>query len=107
MFICGQFAPEWKFNPRIRGAVMPEFKAIVDIPQQEVEVSFEVFCSCGAGLCGQSEGRQSRQRNEPQVVVEPCKDCLQAARAEVIEDFNEQIKDLQDEIAELEKEPMK
>jgi hypothetical protein len=43
---------------------MPNFKATV-------EVDFEVFCTCGAGLCGQSEGLQSHIRNEPENIRAP------------------------------------
>jgi hypothetical protein len=42
----------------------------------EVEVEVEVWCSCGEGLCGQSEPHQYGRG----VVVEPCKKCLDAAR---------------------------
>jgi len=43
----------------------------------EFSVDFEVFCSCGAPLCNKSEGRNSRNRGLPQVVVSPCEKCLQ------------------------------
>jgi len=58
---------------------MPTFEAEIT---ETVTVDFEVFCSCGEGLCGQSTGRQSRHRGQPQVVVEPCKRCLENARDE-------------------------
>lgn len=70
---------------------MPLFKA-------EVEVDFEVFCTCGAGLCGQSQGRQSRTRNEPQVEVTPCEDCLSLARKETAEEAKEEIREEMQEI---------
>ena len=38
------------------------------------EVEFEVFCSCGEGLCNQSMG--SLMRRGPIVTVEPCDKCL-------------------------------
>lgn len=47
--------------------------------ETNVEVEFEVFCSCGEGLCNQSETRESRTRRTPQVVVEPCQKCLDRA----------------------------
>ena len=44
------------------------------------EVEFEVFCSCGEGLCSQSEG--SSGRGGPRVTVEPCEKCKDAAYEE-------------------------
>ena len=44
------------------------------------DLEFEVFCSCGAALCRQSETRISRNRGMPQVVVEACEDCLERAQ---------------------------
>jgi len=41
------------------------------------EVEFEVFCSCGEGLCGQSVG--SLDRGGPRVTVEPCEKCKDRA----------------------------
>jgi hypothetical protein len=46
------------------------------------DVEFEVFCSCGEGLCNQSETRTSRNRNTLQVVVEPCQRCLDRIKNE-------------------------
>lgn len=43
------------------------------------EVEFEVFCACGAGLCNQSTGRNSRRRDTPQVEVEVCRGCRDEA----------------------------
>lgn len=68
----------------------------------EFSLSFEVYCSCGEGLCNQTTTRMSRLRGEPQAVVEPCQKCLQAARdeaaearaKEVREELNEQIEEL-------------
>lgn len=40
----------------------------------EFLVEFEVYCSCGNGLCGQSVGSN---KNGPRVTVEPCEKCLQ------------------------------
>ena len=44
------------------------------------DVEFEVFCSCGEGLCNVSETRVSRNRSVPQVVVEPCSKCVDKAK---------------------------
>jgi len=48
---------------------MPELKAIL-----EGTVDFEVFCSCGSGLCSSTEVRQQYGRNK--LIVEPCEKCL-------------------------------
>ena len=44
-----------------------------------VDVDFEVFCSCGAHLCGETDTRNSRNRNAPQAVVNACQRCIEAA----------------------------
>ena len=38
-------------------------------------VDFEVYCTCGEGLCLKSTTRKSRTRGMLQVVVEPCIKC--------------------------------
>ena len=38
------------------------------------EVEFEVFCSCGEGLCNQATGDLSPRGNS--VTTEPCTNCL-------------------------------
>jgi len=43
-------------------------------------LDFEVFCSCGRGLCNQSEVQSGRW--SPKVVVEPCSRCLEEAKQE-------------------------
>lgn len=40
----------------------------------DMEVSFEVYCTCGNGLCATT--RVSYNRGIPQIVVEPCEKCL-------------------------------
>lgn len=75
---------------------MPSFTATIET---EVEVDFEVFCgTCGDGLCGQSEGRQSRNRAYPQVTVEVCQKCVESAKDEL----NDQIYELKERLVELE-----
>lgn len=39
------------------------------------EVEFEVYCTCGAGLCNQSNGSNKRM---PRVEVAVCEDCAAA-----------------------------
>ena len=52
------------------------------MPEFEVEVTFDVYCSCGAALCDQStatdyqRGYGGRGRS---VTVEPCQKCLDMA----------------------------
>jgi len=40
------------------------------------EISFEVYCSCGNGLCRQTDVKGSK------VYIEPCEKCLQKAKDE-------------------------
>lgn len=72
------------------------------------DVDFEVFCSCGFGLCPQSSTRRSRNRRFPQVEVEPCGRCLHRAAEkcgeEVREELEARIAELEARIAELEAE---
>jgi len=44
-----------------------------------VDIDFEVFCSCGAHMCGETDTRNSRNRNAPQAVVNACQACIEAA----------------------------
>ena len=50
-----------------------------------VDIDFEVYCSCGAHLCNESEGRLSRRRGAPQVVVNTCNACIENATAPLLE----------------------
>lgn len=45
------------------------------------DVEFEVFCSCGEGLCNQSRGENKRgyHGHSPCVTVEPCDKCKDKA----------------------------
>lgn len=49
----------------------------VDFPT-EVRVDVQVWCSCGQGLCRQSEVEE--KNGEIHVTVEPCEKCLKAER---------------------------
>lgn len=49
------------------------------------EVEFEVYCSCGNGLCGGSSGNNTKRG--PSVTVEPCERCLDKAREEAIQKY--------------------
>ena len=81
---------------------MPKFQTQITV---DAEVEFEVFCSCGNGMCGATETRESRSRRYPQAVVEPCPKCLQAARDEGAEEARDEMQKRIDELeAELENE---
>jgi len=45
-----------------------------------LELEFEVFCSCGAGLCNNST--EGKTRHSQYITVEPCSDCLKSSREE-------------------------
>jgi len=50
------------------------------MPEFSVEVVFDVYCSCGAALCNQSDTQDSdgyRHRSRS-VTVEPCEKCKDA-----------------------------
>ena len=46
------------------------------MPDVRFEVDIQVHCSCGKGLCNQSDG------GEGEVTVTPCEDCLSEAKDE-------------------------
>jgi hypothetical protein len=62
-----------------------------------VDIDFEVFCSCGAHMCGETDTRNSRNRNAPQAIVNPCQRCIDAAT----DPLREQIEELKAELLEL------
>lgn len=43
-----------------------------------LELDFEVWCSCGEGLCNQSEATNKHGRKG--IIVEPCKRCMEKER---------------------------
>lgn len=74
---------------------MPIFQDVEVEVSQKVDIDFEVYCgTCGAGLCSESDTRRSRNRNELQVTVNACPNCMDGK--------DEEIKDLRDRISELE-----
>ena len=84
---------------------MPTFTQV----ECKTDIDFEVFCgTCGAGLCNNSDTRNSRNRNYPQVTVDACEKCMENAKDEGIEegraDRDEELAELQARIDELEKE---
>jgi hypothetical protein len=65
-------------------------------------VDFEVFCgTCGAGLCNQSVTRKSRQRQEDQLTVEACGNCVDVAFEKGAGSREDEITDLSNQIEEL------
>lgn len=44
------------------------------------EMVFEVYCSCGNGLCNQTRVETKGSRNR--VTIEPCEKCLDNAKEE-------------------------
>ena len=70
---------------------MPIFSDLEIETVAYADIEFEVFCSCGKGICSNATTRLSAKRNHPQVVVKPCEDCIEQA-----------INPLQEKIEELE-----
>lgn len=65
-----------------------------------LEFEFEVWCSCGEGLCNQTENGApfSRYRARgPAITVSPCEKCLQKARDEAFEEGKEEAREEFDE----------
>lgn len=60
------------------------------------DVDFEVYCSCGAHLCNETDTRQSRYRGHPQAVVNACQTCI----ARACEPLEERIAELEAELKE-------
>ena len=70
---------------------MPTFKDIELTTSVTVDVDFEVFCACGAHMCGETDTRNSRNRNAAQAVVNPCRKCIENAT----EPLRERIEELE------------
>jgi hypothetical protein len=67
-----------------------------------VDIEFEVYCgTCGAGLCQESDTRNSRRRSFLQVTVNACPDCM-SKKQEEIDNLKDEIKDLLIQISQLE-----
>ena len=48
-----------------------------------LELEFEVYCSCGEGLCQQTTEGQTRGRGMPFITVEPCEHCISEAHDKI------------------------
>jgi hypothetical protein len=67
-----------------------------------VDIEFEVYCgTCGAGLCQESDTRNSRRRSFLQVTVNACPICM-SEKNEEIDNLKDEIKDLLIQISQLE-----
>ena len=78
---------------------MPSFSQIE--VTATIDVDFEVFCSCGAHMCGETDTRNSRNRNAPQAVVNACQRCIEAASSplqERIEELEQLLEEAREQI---------
>lgn len=48
-------------------------------------LEFEVYCSCGEGLCNQVTEGRTRGRGMPFITIEPCPHCIEVAKDEARE----------------------
>lgn len=65
------------------------------MPNLEIEIEVEVFCDkCGEGLCLQSYFRKSRYREVDQLVVAPCKSCIDSAVQQSKEEMERNVVDV-------------
>lgn len=55
-----------------------------------LELEFEVYCSCGEGLCNNS--REGSNKHSQYIEVEPCQRCLDARYEEGVDDGYERYK---------------
>ena len=67
-----------------------------------LELEFEVYCSCGAGLCRQTTEGRTHGRGMPFVTVEPCEKCVDAGRIAAREEgydrgYNQGCEDMKEE----------
>lgn len=83
---------------------MPTFNDVEIEVTQKIDIDFEVYCNtCGAGLCGESDTRKSRNRGYLQVSVNVCPDCIKE-KDEEIKNLQSAKDDLENQIYKLEQE---
>lgn len=83
---------------------MPTFNDIDIEVTQKIDIDFEVYCNtCGAGLCGESDTRKSRNRGYLQVSVNVCPDCMKE-KDEEIKNLQSEKDDLENQVYKLEQE---
>lgn len=58
------------------------------MPDFDLNIDFEVWCSCGNSLCNQASTNNSGK--SPSVTIEPCEKCINSARDEGYDDGYEQ-----------------
>lgn len=73
---------------------MPSFDNI----DATVSIDFEVYCTCGEGICSLATVRTSRSRGYPQIVMEPCPKCIERET----DPLKDQIRELESRLEELE-----
>ena len=83
---------------------MPTFNDVDIEVTQKIDIDFEVYCNtCGAGLCGESDTRKSRNRGSLQVTVNVCPDCMKE-KDEEIKNLQSEKDDLETQVYKLEQE---
>ena len=83
---------------------MPTFYDVDIEVTQKIDIDFEVYCNtCGAGLCGESDTRKSRNRGYLQVSVNVCPDCMKE-KDEEIKTLQSEKDDLENQVYKLEQE---
>jgi peptidoglycan hydrolase CwlO-like protein len=83
---------------------MPTFNDVEIEVTQKIDIDFEVYCNtCGAGLCGESDTRKSRNRGYLQVSVNVCPDCMKE-KDEEIKNLQSEKDDLENQVYKLEQE---
>ena len=83
---------------------MPTFKDVDIEVTQKIDIDFEVYCNtCGAGLCGESDTRKSRNHGYLQVSVNVCPDCMKE-KDEEIKNLQSEKDDLGNQVYKLEQE---
>lgn len=73
-------------------------------------LDFEVFCgTCGAGMCGETDTRESHRRGMPQATVNACSKCMENAKDEGRDEIRdgelakalERIEELEEQLEEM------
>lgn len=83
---------------------MPTFNNVEIEISHKTDIDFEVYCNtCGAGLCGESDTRRSRNRGYLQVSVNVCPNCMKE-KDEEIKNLQSEKNNLEAQIYELEQE---
>ena len=54
-----------------------------------LELEFEVYCSCGKGLCRNTT--EGKNHHSVFITIEPCEDCLERSRTEGYDEARKEI----------------